>query len=138
MRGSDRRGAGAGRLQRQGRLGIFQTFHFAVPDRRVAGQVVGCSDQQGRRGVVPAAGGCGRAAVTPNCIAIDAPVQAAFVGADVDAFDAVADGPLVFVLSGRNRTAGDPFDQFPVHAKPARNAQPPQVDLRRACVEPQG
>ena len=73
--------------------------------------------------------------VTLDSVAINAAVQTTFVSAYIDAFDTVADIPLVLVLPGGDRIAYDLFDQFFIHTQATGYSQIGQVHLPRAGIE---
>lgn len=81
---------------------------------------------------MPAAVVFRRVVVALERIAVGATVQAGFVRADVDAFDAVAHLPLVFVFFRSYGITGDPLDQPAVDAHSGRNPQMTQIDLHGA------
>ena len=92
-------------------------------------------DHQRRAGIVPAAVILRRTVIAPDGIAIDTAVQTAFIGADVDALDAIADMALVRILLRRDRIARNAFDQPAVDAHAGRDAQVPKVDLCGAGLQ---
>ena len=75
---------------------------------------------------MPAAVILRRTVIAPDGIAIDTAVQTAFIGADVDALDAIADMALVRILLRRDRIARNAFDQPAVDAHAGRDAQVPK------------
>lgn len=114
-----------------------QAFDRALLYDRIPGQIVGCSDEQGRLRMVAMMVRSGRAVVSPDGITVDTAVQTAFVGPDVDTFDAVAYVALIFVLMCPDRIASYAFDQLTVDTQAARDTQRTQIDLYRAGVEPE-
>ena len=54
-------------------------------------------------------------------VTIQTTVETSVVSTDVDAFNATAHVPLIFVFPGGDRVARDPFYQFPVDAHPGGN-----------------
>lgn len=69
-----------------------------------------------------------------DCIAIDAPVEATFIRTDVDAFDAVADTPLILVFLGKNRAADNSFYQFFVDTQATGDIQMSQIHFSGAGI----
>ena len=67
-------------------------------------------------------------------VTIDASVEATFISAYVDTFNAIADIPLIFVFFGKEGVAGDSFDQFFVDTQSGRDSQMSQINFGGAGI----
>ena len=68
-------------------------------------------------------------------VTIDASVEATFISAYVDTFNAIADIPLIFVFFGKEGVAGDSFDQFFVDTQSGRDSQMSQINFGGAGIQ---
>ena len=106
---------------------VSQTFHFPFLH-----YIIFCRmpDQQRRIPVMFLSVIFHTVVIAFDGVTIDASVEATFISAYVDTFNAIADIPLIFVFFGKEGVAGDSFDQFFVDTQSGRDSQMSPIDGR--------
>ena len=111
---------------------VSQTFHFPFLH-----YIIFCRmpDQQRRIPVMFLSVIFHTVVIAFDGVTIDASVEATFISAYVDTFNAIADIPLIFVFFGKEGVAGDSFDQFFVDTQSGRDSQMSQINFGGAGIQ---